>query len=108
MAGHFGQTKTIKLIRQNFHWPGLAQMVKSYISSCTNCACTKAPCHKPYGKLKQLPIPDKLWNSISMDFIEHLPSSNGFTAILIVLNFLTKQSLFIPPYYTTTSPDRPH
>ena len=23
MAGHFGQTKTIKLIRHNFHWPGL-------------------------------------------------------------------------------------
>src|SRR5260370_33209618 len=29
-AGHFGQTKTIELIRHNFHWPGLGQMVKSY------------------------------------------------------------------------------
>src|SRR5260370_31832235 len=42
MAGHFGQTKTIKLIKWNFHWPGLGGMVKSYISSCTNCAHTKA------------------------------------------------------------------
>src|SRR5260370_14523697 len=73
-AGHFGQTKTIKLIRWNFHWPGLGCMVKTYISSCMNCACTKAPRHKPYGKLKQLPIPEKPWNSISMDFIEHLPA----------------------------------
>src|SRR5260370_23076855 len=79
-------------------------MVKSYISLCTNCACTKAPHHKLYGKLKQLPIPDKLWNSISMDFIEHLPSSDGFTAILVVVDHLTKQSLFIPTYDTINSP----
>src|SRR5260370_10315401 len=55
-------------------------------------------------KLKQLPIPDKPWNSISMDFIKHLPSSNGFTAILVVVDCLTKQSLFIPTHDTTNSP----
>src|SRR5260370_37334435 len=82
-------------------------MVKSYISSCTNCAQTKAPHHKPYGKLKQLPMPDKLWNSISMDFIEHLPSSDGFTAILVVVDHLTKQSLFIPTQDTINSPNLP-
>src|SRR5260370_14996377 len=80
-------------------------MVKSYISLCTNCACTKAPHHKLYCKLKQLPIPDKLWNSISMDFIEHLPASNGFTSILVVVDHLTKQSLFIPTYDTINSPE---
>src|SRR6266478_5910866 len=80
-------------------------MVKSYVSSCTNCAHTKAPCHKPYGKLKQLPIPDKPWNSISMDFIEHLPPSNRFTAILVVVDHLTKQSLFIPTHDTINSPE---
>src|SRR6266478_1149355 len=103
-VGHFGQTKTIKLIRWNFHWPGLGGMVKSYISSCTNCACTKVPCHKPYGKLKQLPIPDKPWNSISMDFIEHLLAADSFTAILMIVDHLTKQSLFIPTHNTINSP----
>jgi len=28
--------------------------------------------------LKQLPVPEKPWNSISMDFIEQLPSSTSF------------------------------
>src|SRR6266850_498624 len=79
-------------------------MVKSYINSCTNCACNKAPRHKPYGKLKQLPIPDKPWNSISMDFIEHLPATNSFTSILVVVDCLTKQSLFIPTHDTINSP----
>src|SRR5260370_41682544 len=69
-----------------------------------NCACTKTGCQKPYGKLKQLPIPVKPWNSISMDFIEHLPTSNRFTSILVVVDCLTKQSLFIPTHDTINSP----
>src|SRR6266478_8104113 len=79
-------------------------MMKSYVNSCMNCACTKTWCHKLYGKLKQLPIPVKPWNSISMDFIEHLPSSDRFTAILVVVDCLTKQSLFIPTHDTINSP----
>src|SRR5260370_28860708 len=79
-------------------------MVKSYISSCMNCAHTKVQHHKPYGKLKPLPIPTKPWNSISMDFIKHLPLSDGFSAILVVVDHLTKQSLFIPTHDTINCP----
>src|SRR6266436_7937365 len=39
MAGHFGHCKTIDLICCSYHWPGLTQMVKQYIRSCTVCAC---------------------------------------------------------------------
>src|SRR6266705_2550017 len=35
-------------------------------------------------------------NSISMDFIEQLPSSSGFTSILVVMDCLSKQCVFIP------------
>src|SRR6202045_2736220 len=60
------------------------------------CGRAKAPWHKPYGMLKQLPIPEKPWNSISMDFIEQLPESSSFTAILVVVDRFTKQGIFIP------------
>ena len=63
----------------------------------------KSQRHKPYGLLKQLPVPEKPWNSISMDFVEHLPPSSGFTAILVVIDQFTKQSLFIPTTDTITS-----
>jgi IS30 family transposase len=40
-----------------------------------------------------------------MDFIEQLLGSSGFTAILVVVCRLTKQSIFIPTYNTITLAD---
>jgi len=61
--------------------------------------------HKPYGLLKQLPVPDRPWNSISMDFIEPLPTSSGCDAILVIVDRLTKQGIFIPTTIHCTSED---
>src|SRR6266481_1633377 len=74
-----------------------------YCKSCTTCSHVKPQQHKPYGLLKQLPVPEKPWNSISMDFIEQLPLSSGYTSILVIVDCLSKQSLFIPTYNTITS-----
>jgi len=105
LAGHFGQNRTLELIRREYTWPGLRTFVKDYVRSCTSCARAKTPRHRPYGLLKQLPVPERPWNSISMDFIEQLPSSTGFTAILVVVDRLSKQAIFIPTHDTITSPE---
>jgi len=103
LSGHFGQNWTLELIRREYTWPGLRTFVKDYVRSCTSCAQAKTPRHRPYGLLKQLPVPEKPWNSISMDFIEQLPSSTGLTAILVVVDQLSKQAIFIPTHDTITS-----
>ena len=69
---------------------------------------SKPQCYKPYRSLKQLPIPEQPWNSISMDFIEKLPSSSGFDTILVIVNRLTKQAIFIPAHNTIMSMDLAH
>src|SRR3979490_3004288 len=66
--------------------------------------CSKSQRHRPYGLLKQLPIPEHLWNSISMDFIEKLPPSTGYDTILVIVDRLTKTSGFIPTFDTITAP----
>src|SRR3984893_9955139 len=58
--------------------------------------------------LKQLPIPKKPWNSISMDFIEQLPESSGFTAILVVVDRFMKQGIFIPMTNEVNSAELAH
>src|SRR5260221_11297319 len=78
-------------------------MVKDYVASCTTCACAKSLRHKPYGKLKQLLIPSQPWSSISMGFIEQLPASEGFSTILVVINQLTNQAIFIPSHDTVNA-----
>ena len=39
-----------------------------------------------------------------MDFIEKLPMSDGSNMILVIVDCLTKQSIFIPTVNTITSP----
>jgi len=75
----------------------LLQIVHHFFP-CQTCA------PQPYGLLKQLPIPEKPWNSISMDFIEKLPPSSSYTSILVIVDCLSKQSLFILTHDTIMSP----
>ena len=105
LAGHPGQNKTVELIRREYTWPGLRELVKKYCKSCTTCMRSKPQRHKPYGLLKQLPIPERPWNSISMDFIETLPTSDGSDSILVIVDRFTKQAIFIPTTVHCTSED---
>lgn len=105
LSGHFGRNRTLELIRREYTWPGIRTFVKDYVSSCTSCARAKVPRHKPFGLLKQLPIPERPWNSISMDFIEQLPASSGYTSILVVVDRLSKQCVFVPTHDTITAPE---
>ena len=59
--------------------------------------------HRPYRSLQQLLIPECLWNSISIDFIEKLPSFSSFDTILVIVDCLSKQAIFIPTHNTITS-----
>ena len=104
-AGHFGFNKTLTLLRREYTWPTIRSDCKRFVEQCVLCACNKPNRHRPYGLLQPLPIPDRPWHSISMDFIEQLPASDGFTSILVVIDRLTKESVFIPTHDTATASD---
>ena len=95
LSGHFRQNWTLELVYCEYTWPGVWTFIKEYISSCTTCAHVKVPRHKPYRLFKQLLIPLKSWNSIFMDFIKQLLASSGYTTILVVVDHLSKQCIFI-------------
>jgi len=103
LAGHLGQNKTLELIRRHYTWPNICDDVQKFCKSCVICMRSKPQRHRPYGSLQQLPIPERPWNSISMDFIEKLPSSSGFDTILVIVDHLSKQAIFIPTHDTITS-----
>ena len=63
--------------------------------SCDACQRNKVVRHAPFGLLNPLPIPSKPWCSISLDWITDLPPSNYHDAILVVVDRLAKQAIFI-------------
>ena len=105
LTGHFGQNKTLELVCYRYFWPSLHADVQQFCKSCVTCMKSKPQHHKPYQSLKQLPIPKRPWNSISIDFIEKLSSSSRFNTILVIVDQLTKQVIFTPAHDIITSTD---
>ena len=108
LARHFGQNKTLELVCCGYSWPSLYADIQQFCKFYVPCMWFKLQCHKPYGSLKQLPIPERPWNSISIDFIEKLLSSSRFDTILVIVDQLTKQAIFISAHDIIMSTDLAH
>jgi hypothetical protein len=77
--------------------------VKHYIQGCHTCARNKHCNQKPAGLLQPLPIPDGPWLWTQSDFLTQLPLSQGFDAIYVVADQLSKMAHFIPCRSTCTA-----
>jgi hypothetical protein len=102
-AGHPGTLRTFELVSRDYFWPGMKRFVKNFVRSCDQCQRTKIPRRLPYGTLQSLPVPERPWTSLSMDFITDLPASNGFDSILVIVDRLTKMARFITVKKTITA-----
>jgi hypothetical protein len=80
--------------------------VVDYIARCMECQKVKAEHRHPTGLLHPLPISEKKWEVISMDFITGLPRTNKkHDSIMVVVDKLTKDTHFVPvkTMHTTTN-----
>jgi len=106
-AGHFGKGRMLALLRRKFWWQGLAKEVEEFVRSCAVCQVNKSRKHKTYGQLQPLRVPSRPWQEISMDFITGLPpvfnGESEVDAILVVVDRLTKMTLFFPATTTLTA-----
>ncbi|GJV27604.1 putative mitochondrial protein [Tanacetum coccineum] len=90
-GGHSGVHATIKRITGLglCYWKKLRQQVKVFVAICKVCQTNKPDLSAYPCLLQPLPIPKLVWSQISMDFIEGLPSSNGKSAIFVVVDRLS-------------------
>ncbi|KAE8655617.1 hypothetical protein F3Y22_tig00117021pilonHSYRG00031 [Hibiscus syriacus] len=83
MGGHASITRTFQRLAANFYWKGMRKEVRQFVIECEVCQRMKSVSLAPAGLLQPLPILDKIFEDISLDFIGGLPKSNGKETILI-------------------------
>jgi Reverse transcriptase (RNA-dependent DNA polymerase)/RNase H-like domain found in reverse transcriptase/Integrase zinc binding domain/Integrase core domain/Chromo (CHRromatin Organisation MOdifier) domain/Retroviral aspartyl protease len=104
-TAHPGQNKTIKILRSRYYWPKMSDHIRQYIRNCAACQRAMVPRDKTPGLLQPLPIPERPWQHISMDFKSFPPDKAGYDMIFVVVDRLSKRSYSIPCYKTTTAKD---
>ena len=95
-CGHPGVARTYLLLRREYYWRGMRSTVTQYVQNCYTCHRVKASRHREHGLLQPLPIPQKRWQDITIDFVTGLPLSNGNNAIMTTVDRLTKERHYIP------------
>jgi transposase InsO family protein len=99
------QAKTARILGQKYYWKGLHASVAQYIRNCYACKRSHVPRDRTPGLLHPLPIPDRPWQHVTMDFKSFPKDKHGYDTAYVVVDRLSKQSISIPCYKTTTAKD---
>ncbi len=74
----------------------MSRDVRRFVQGCPDCAISKSPHHLPSGKLLPLPVPNRPWSHLGVDFITDLPPSDGNTCILVIIDRFSKSCRLLP------------
>jgi len=90
-SGHFGRVKTVERLSRHCVWSGMTKEVEDYCRSCAVCSANKSSNELPAGLLKPLPIPERVWDSVGIDFVGPFPmSKEGHDYILVLTDRFSK------------------
>ena len=67
--------------------------MQAYVKTCHVCQVDKTERKKQAGLLQPLPIPERPWQCISIDFISEFPKVEGFKSVLVVVDRFSKYAV---------------
>jgi hypothetical protein len=96
LARNFGHDKTFAQLRNSYFWPSMRAEVKMFVKKCRICQYAKGR-QQNIALYQPLPIPERLWDTINMDFVLGLPrTQKGSDSIFVVVDIFSKMAHFIP------------
>jgi hypothetical protein len=96
LAGHFGHDKTFAKLSESYFWLGMRENVKIFVDRCRVFQHSKGR-KQNAGFYQPLPIPERPWEAISIDFVLGLPRTpRGVDSIFVVVDRFSKMEHFIP------------
>ena len=103
-AAHVGRNRMIATLRSAYWWPSLDADVRTYVGSCDLCQRNKAHHAPKQNYLAPLPVPERPFQTIGIDFITQLPTTpRGYDAICVIVCHFTKLAHFIPCHTATNA-----
>ncbi|GJU20736.1 putative reverse transcriptase domain-containing protein [Tanacetum coccineum] len=94
---HPSSDKMYQDMKNLYWWPNMKANIATYVSKGLTCAKVKAEHQRPSELLVQPEIPQWKWDNITMDFVTKLPkSSQGYDTISVIIDRLTKSTIFTP------------
>ena len=94
-GGHYGAEKIIRLLKRQYWFAHMYRTVRRFTRNCHTCRRANYSRDAYNGILNPLPIPERAWRDISLDFVVGLPMSEGKNAILVIICRLIKIRHFI-------------
>jgi hypothetical protein len=84
LVGHFDHEKTFSKLNGSYYWLGMRTDVKKFVDRYRICQHTKGK-RKNARLYQPLPIPERPWDEVSMDFLLGLPRTHrGYDSIFVV------------------------
>ncbi|GJU21406.1 putative reverse transcriptase domain-containing protein [Tanacetum coccineum] len=94
---HPASEKMYQDMKKLYWWPNMKVDIATYVRKCLTCAKVKAEHQRLSRLLVQPEIPQWKWDKITMDIITKLPkSSQGNDTIWVIVDRLTKSTIFVP------------
>jgi hypothetical protein len=87
--------KTTSLVKEWYFWPNINKDVRKFVECCRVCQLSKGRSQNT-RLYTPLPVPERPWEDVSMDFVLGLPMTQSkYDSVMVVVDHFSKMAHFI-------------